>query len=90
MGRDWRARRSGVVFCVGSFSDVPVSPRAFFQTFPGLWATPSSARVEVEIDAMKAVIYAQFNPVKTLPQLIGDRCTLRLLIFGALLVATCL
>jgi hypothetical protein len=46
--------------------------------------------VNAEIDAMKAVIYAQFNPVKTLRQLIGDRCALRLLILGALLVATCL
>ena len=83
-------RRSGVVFGVGSFSDAPVTPRAIFQTFPGLLATLGSARVKSEIDAMKAVIYAQFNPVKTMRQLIGDRCTLRLLILGALLVATCL
>jgi hypothetical protein len=75
---------------IGSFWDVPESPRAFFQTFPGLLSTPGSARVESEIEAMKAVIYAQFNPVKTMRQLIGDRCALRLLILGALLVATCL
>ena len=51
---------------------------------------PGSARVEAETNAMKAVIYAQINPVKTLRQLIGDRCALRLLILGALVVATCL
>jgi len=39
---------------------------------------------------MKAVLYAQFNPVKSMKQLVGDRCTLRLCILAALLLAACL
>jgi hypothetical protein len=39
---------------------------------------------------MKAVLYAQFNPVKSMRQLIGDRCVLRLCILVALLLAVCL
>ena len=38
---------------------------------------------------MKAAIYAQFNPVKNMAQLIDDRLVLRLSILGALLVAFC-
>jgi hypothetical protein len=38
---------------------------------------------------MKATIYAQFNPVKTMEQLIGDRCALRICILAGLLVAFC-
>jgi len=38
---------------------------------------------------MKAAIYAQFNPIKNMDQLIGDRCVLRLCIVGALLLAAC-
>jgi hypothetical protein len=33
---------------------------------------------------MKAVIYAQLNPVKTMQQLISDRCVLRVAIIAGL------
>jgi hypothetical protein len=42
-----------------------------------------------EKNEMKAVIYAQFNPVKSMEQLIGDRYTLRLFIAAALLLVFC-
>ncbi len=35
---------------------------------------------------MKAFLYAQFNPVKTMQQLIHDRWVYRTLLCGALLV----
>jgi hypothetical protein len=38
---------------------------------------------------MKAVIYAQFNPIKNMDQLIGDRYVLRICIVAALLLAAC-
>jgi hypothetical protein len=38
---------------------------------------------------MKAVIYAQFNPVKTMEELICDRCVLRVCIIAGLLLAVC-
>jgi hypothetical protein len=38
---------------------------------------------------MKAAIYKQFNPVKTMQQLIGDRCVLRIGIIAGLLLAVC-
>lgn len=36
---------------------------------------------------MKSFIYAQFNPVKTLDQIVSDRELYRVLIIGALLAA---
>ncbi len=39
---------------------------------------------------MKAVLYAQLNPQKTLAQLIQDRQALRLMMLGSLLLACCL
>jgi hypothetical protein len=38
---------------------------------------------------MKAVIYAQFNPIKSMEQVIGDRYVLRICIAAALLLAFC-
>jgi hypothetical protein len=38
---------------------------------------------------MKAVIYAQFNPVKTMKQLVCDRCVLRVGIIAGILLAVC-
>jgi len=38
---------------------------------------------------MRAALYLQFNPVKNMGQLIGDRCLLRLSIVAALLLAAC-
>jgi hypothetical protein len=38
---------------------------------------------------MKTVIYAQFNPVKTMRQLIDDRFLLRLGILTSLMIAFC-
>jgi hypothetical protein len=38
---------------------------------------------------MKAVIYAQFKPVKNMAQLIGDRCALRIGLVAGLLLAFC-
>jgi hypothetical protein len=38
---------------------------------------------------MKNVIYAQFNPVKTMRQLMDDRCLFRLVILASLLIAFC-
>ena len=67
----------------------PVSPRVIFQTFPGLSVFKVCVSVTAERNEMKAALYAQFNPVKTMQQLIGDRCVLRLSIVGALLIAAC-
>jgi hypothetical protein len=39
---------------------------------------------------MKAALYAQFNPIKTMSQLVGDRCALRLCIAAILLLAACI
>jgi len=39
--------------------------------------------------SMKAIVYAQLNPVKTLKQFITDRCLYRLLILGMILVNWC-
>jgi hypothetical protein len=38
---------------------------------------------------MKAALYAQFNPVKTMEQLIGDRSVLRICILAGLAIAAC-
>ena len=38
---------------------------------------------------MKAVLYAQFNPVKTLKQVVGDRYVLRLCILVTLVLVAC-
>lgn len=38
---------------------------------------------------MKAKLYAQFNPTKTMSQLINDRALYRLLIVGCLFCAWC-
>jgi hypothetical protein len=45
--------------------------------------------VRAEKNEMKAMIYAQFNPVKSMHQLIGDRCVLRVCIVAVLLLAFC-
>ena len=39
---------------------------------------------------MKAALYAQFNPQKTLAQIIQDRDAMRLMLLGALVLAWCL
>jgi hypothetical protein len=39
--------------------------------------------------SMKAIIYAQLQPIKTLKQFVNDRCLYRLLILGMLLVNWC-
>ena len=39
--------------------------------------------------SMKAIIYAQLHPVKTMRQFINDRCLYRLLILGMVLVNWC-
>lgn len=38
---------------------------------------------------MKAAIYAQFNPIKTMEQVIDDRYVLRICIVATLLLAVC-
>jgi hypothetical protein len=38
---------------------------------------------------MKAIIYAQFNPVKTMGQVIDDRFVIRMCILAAVVVAWC-
>jgi len=38
---------------------------------------------------MKTLIYAQLNPVKTMRQLMDDRCLFRLGILTTLLIAFC-
>jgi hypothetical protein len=38
---------------------------------------------------MKAFLYAQFNPSKTLPQLISDRNLYRILALIAVILAAC-
>ena len=67
----------------------PVRPRDHFQSFPGLrpsrWICESAGRE----NEMKAMIYAQLNPVKSMHQLIGDRCVLRVCIVAVLLLAFC-
>jgi hypothetical protein len=45
--------------------------------------------VEAKAHEMKTVIYAQFNPAKTMRQLIDDRCLLRVSILTALALAFC-
>jgi hypothetical protein len=67
------------------------------QCFPGTVSIPSQdcggrpvrAKVDPEINEMRAVIYAQFNPVKTMEQLIGDRCVLRIGILAGVIIAAC-
>jgi hypothetical protein len=39
---------------------------------------------------MKAKLYAQFNPTKTMSQLINDRALYRLMIVGVLFCAWCI
>ncbi|MCX6913300.1 MAG: hypothetical protein NT167_09685 [Verrucomicrobia bacterium] len=39
--------------------------------------------------SMKAVIYAQLHPVKTMKQVINDRCLYRVLILGVLVLNWC-
>ena len=38
---------------------------------------------------MKAILYAQLHPVKTLKQFISDRCLYRMLILAMLVVDWC-
>ena len=38
---------------------------------------------------MKAIVYAQLHPVKTMKQFINDRCLYRLLILATLVVNWC-
>ena len=38
---------------------------------------------------MKAIVYAQFHPVKTMRQFINDRCLYRMLILAMLVVNWC-
>jgi hypothetical protein len=38
---------------------------------------------------MKSILYAQFQPVKTMRQFIADRCFYRALIFTALVTVAC-
>ena len=66
-----------------------VSP-GLFPDLPRIVIRPALSETGARKNAMKAVIYAQLNPVKTLRQIVGDRCVLRLLILVALLTATCL
>jgi len=39
--------------------------------------------------SMKSNLYAQLHPVKTMKQLVNDRCVYRLLILGMILVNWC-
>jgi hypothetical protein len=39
--------------------------------------------------SMKAILYAQLQPVKTMKQLVNDRCLYRLLILGMILMNWC-
>jgi hypothetical protein len=39
---------------------------------------------------MKAILYAQFNPSKTMSQLINDRDVFRLVLLSSLFLAWCL
>jgi len=39
--------------------------------------------------SMKAIVYAQLHPVKTMKQIINDRSLYRILILGVLLVNWC-
>jgi len=39
--------------------------------------------------SMKAIIYAQLHPVKTLKQFVNDRCLYRVLILGMLVMNWC-
>ena len=38
---------------------------------------------------MKALLYAQFNPQKTMEQLVNDRAIFRYLIVGILILSVC-
>lgn len=38
---------------------------------------------------MKAIVYAQFHPAKTMKQFINDRCLYRMLILAMLVVNWC-
>src|SRR5262249_48820366 len=61
------------------------SPR----NFPGLPEASNHDKLGADKTQMKAVIYAQLNPVKTMQQLICDRCILRVAIIAGLLLAVC-
>jgi hypothetical protein len=52
-------------------------------------AAPSLDARVVADNEMKAALYAQFNPVKTMAQLIGDRCVLRICILASFAIAAC-
>jgi hypothetical protein len=57
---------------------------------PGWRGAPRYAKVRAAKSLeVKTVIYAQFNPVKTMRQLMDDRCLFRLVIFATLAVAFC-
>jgi len=49
------------------------------------------ALVEIieNVPVMRAIVYAQLQPVKTMKQFISDRCLYRTLIFAMLVVNWC-
>ena len=64
-----------------------MNARGGFQRPPELQATPDDDTVAVAI--MRAILYAQFNPQKTLEQFINDRSLYRCLILTVLILSAC-
>jgi hypothetical protein len=68
----------------------------FSPGFPGVfsrcsqdWQDKERVRDSGSENEMKAALYAQLNPVKTMQQLIGDRRVLRIGILAGLMIAAC-
>ena len=69
----------------GRHEGPPVNPRGYFRKFPGLKAVRFGTIVSVQ--RMRAILYAQFIPAKTLQQLVADRAVyVRLLLIGLVMI----
>jgi len=67
---------------------VPVFSRDDFQKRPELKSEPDLCESGIKIK-MKALLYAQFNPQKTMEQLVNDRAIYRYLIAAVLILSAC-
>jgi len=65
------------------------SPWTISGTRPGLREAPGRGIMAADL-IMKAMLYAQLNPCKTMTQLINDRNLYRLVILSSLVLAVCL
>lgn len=61
--------------------------RELIQPRPELLRPPRVCHIESAI--MKAILYAQFNPQKTLEQFVNDRNLYRFLIVAVLIMSAC-